>query len=104
MLKINRKGQSLIEYTTLIVITIAVFITIGNYFKRGVQGRWKEGVDQMGDQYDPRTAVTDILHTINSQTTTTIKAVEVNNGFWTNRQDVVDSRETKKGNSIIGAY
>ena len=26
-----------------------------HYFKRGLQGRWKGAMEELGDQYDPRT-------------------------------------------------
>lgn len=105
MLKLkNKKAQSLIEFTTLIVIVLAVFLTIGNYFKRGVQGRWKQATDEMGDQYDPRTAVTNIVHAINSNTNTMITTEGGPAGYWTHRTDTTNMTETKKGNTVIGAY
>ena len=104
MLKRSKRGQSLIEYILLIIITLGVFVSISNYFKRGIQGRWKTAVDEMGDQYDPRTAVTDILHTVDSTTVTEIRIVDAQNGYWTNRVDMVNSRDARTGSMTVGAY
>lgn len=106
MLKfINRRSaQSLVEYITIITLLLGAFLAISNYFKRGVQGRLKDATDQMGDQYDPRTAKTDITHRVNSLTTTIIFTENTADGYWTNRQDIVDSVETKTGFTDVGAY
>ena len=40
----GQRGQSLLEYSILIIIIIAVFIVMSTYVKRGVQGRWKPEV------------------------------------------------------------
>lgn len=108
MLRQCRKAQSTLEYAIMLVIIMAAFLAVGNYFKRGIQGRWKEAVDEMGDQYDPRTAVSmgnsAITHRLDSVTETTIYAVEEQGGQRTNRIDVVESSETKTGKMSVGAY
>ena len=100
----RRNAQSLVEYVTIITILLGAFLAVSNYFKRGVQGRWKDAVDQLGDQYDPRTAETDITYRVNSLTSTTIYTEKTSDGYWTNRQDIVDSIETKTGYTNVGAY
>ena len=52
-MRFRQNGQSVLEYSLLIIIIIAVFITMQIYIKRGFQGRWKSSVDELGDQYDP---------------------------------------------------
>ena len=61
-----KKGQSTLEYTILLIIVMGAFLGVSNYFKRGVQGRWKSAVDDFGDQYDPRATNSWIRHVISS--------------------------------------
>ncbi|MDO8579976.1 MAG: hypothetical protein Q7S13_00680 [Candidatus Omnitrophota bacterium] len=100
----KRRGQSVIEYVILITILLGAFLAIGTYFKRGVQGRWKEAVDGFGDQYDPRAADTNIKHSILSNTNTTILAMNSVGGFWTSRTDESKTTEKKTGYMSSGAY
>jgi Flp pilus assembly pilin Flp len=102
----NRRGQSMIEYSVLVVIVLAALLTIGTYFKRGVQGHWKTAVDELGDQYDPRFASTNIIHRIDSNNQTYISVVEdsIKGGYWTKRQDFMESEESKEGFSATGEY
>jgi Flp pilus assembly pilin Flp len=49
----KRKGQSTLEYAVLIVIIIAALLAMNTYIKRGVQGRFKQAADDIGDQFSP---------------------------------------------------
>lgn len=106
MIFFSRRGQSLIEYTVLFVVVLAAILAMQIYFKRGVQGRWKSAVDEMGDQYDPRSGSADIVHRINSTTETYIYTTtdNTNLGEWTKREDFADSTETKTGYMRTGGY
>ena len=104
MLRKIRKGQSTIEFVLLITIVLGAFVALNLYLKRGFQGRWKEAVDQMGDQYDPRKANTAIMHTSNATTHTVIKQVEHEDGFYTERSDSTTSTTTKTGTMDLGEY
>lgn len=50
------KGQSLIEYTVLIVMVLGAFWVFQKYMARGFAGRWKSVGESMsqGRIYDPR--------------------------------------------------
>ena len=102
----NKQGQSLIEYTTVIIIVMAVFLATGNYFKRGIQGRWKSAVDDLGEQYDPRTANSSLQSVLESSTNTDIfvNPRTDHGGFYTDRIDKSQSRERKTGTVKVGAY
>ena len=106
MLKKIKKGQTSLEYVVLLIIVIGSFLAIQNYMKRGLQGRWRDAVDGMGDQYDPRTAVTDVRHTLSSTTNTVIEALDLTGGggFTTIRKDVSVSSERRRGQTSVGAY
>ena len=105
------RGQSTIEYALLVVVILAAFIATSSYVKRGLQGRWKDAVDGMGDQYDPRLSNTDITYTTSGSGASyirTINALPVNgvngNGIWTIRLDSSSTSESKSGNVAVGAY
>ena len=68
-----KKGQTTIEYVVLLIIVIGSFVAIQNYVKRGVQGRWRDAVDSLGDQYDPRYANTSSDYKLISTTNTHIR-------------------------------
>ncbi len=104
MFKKEKYGQTTVEYALLLIVIMGAFLTVQNYMKRGIQGRWKESVDSLGDQYDPRTANTDIRHIISSSTNTTIMALNTDGGFWTKRTDVSSSAEQKVGSTTVGAF
>ncbi len=93
---IPKRGQSTLEYVILIVIVIAAILTMQVYMKRGVQGRWKSAVDDMGEQYDPNTTKIDLV--FNYDTTSNSEVVIKNEGdFVTMRYDTTRSSETRNG-------
>lgn len=108
MVRILRKGQSSLEYTVLIIVVLGAFLTVQSYFKRGIQGRWKATVDEMGDQYDPRVADSSVRYTLDSTTATAIVSVNATRGIITglatDRRDETNSVETKTGSISAGAY
>ena len=104
MLKKMKKGQTALEYTLLLIIVIGSFVGIQNYLKRGLQGRWRDSVDSLGEQYDPLTTVSDVMHTLTSTTNTFISTFNTLGGYWTKRTDRTSSSESKTGNITIGAY
>jgi len=100
----KRGGQTAVEYTVMIIVLIGAFLAMQNYMKRGVQGRWKAHVDELGDQYDPRTADTNLRTTLSSQTNTEIISMNTAVGYWTRRRDATVSTERKTGYTSVGAY
>jgi hypothetical protein len=104
MLRRYKRGQTVLEYVVLIIIVLGALLAISNYFKRGLQGRWKAAMDDMGDQYDPRVADTSLRHTLVQTTNTSIIAINQAGGFWTQRTDESLSTERKAGTVSVGAY
>jgi hypothetical protein len=51
--KSNPKAQSIVEYVAVILLVIGVLIVVGVYFKRSLQGKYKESGDVFGggEQY-----------------------------------------------------
>ena len=91
------------EYTVLVTVIIGAFIAGGVYFKRGLQGRWKASIDDLGEQYDPRVTNTDIIQRLSQNTELRINTIDAEGGVWTMREDITNSLETKTGFSRIGA-
>ena len=104
MFKGKRKGQSILEYSVLIIILIGAFLTIQTYMKRGIQGRWQSAIDDLGDQYDPRYSNSQIIQTIQSNTSTEIFLTPLSGGTYTSRLDLTNSIETKSGYTNVGRY
>ena len=100
----KRSGQTSVEYTVVLILVIAALLGMQNYMKRSIQGRWKDSVDDLGDQYDPQTTVSDITHIMSSSTNTSIIAMQNATGYWTKRTDVSASAETVQGTTEVGAY
>ena len=88
----------------MLVVVIGAFYAASLYLKRGVQGRWKIAVDDLGDQYDPRLARTSINQILMQNIETTIVAQNVVNGFWTLRVDTTNSIELKRGTANVMGY
>ena len=99
----GNKGQSSVEYATIIIVVIGALLTMQNYAKRGLQGRLKQTVDQMGEQYDPRVGDSNIRHTLTISTDTSIVTTNVatGTGFWTTRTDVTDSTTTTVSHRLV---
>lgn len=102
-MSIKRKGQSVVEYMALVCIILGALIGGGFYFKRGIQGRWRASIDDLGDQYDPRYTNTSITHGLRSNMETVITTYEQAGGFWTIRDDYSNVLETKTGTLRIGS-
>ena len=102
-----KKAQSMLEYTVLIIIIIAAIITMQTYIKRGFQGRWKQAVDDLGEQYDVNSFTGQVRHTINSESTSTLTVVFEKqggvNGASTYRNDSSFTIEKKTGRSSTKA-
>lgn len=98
------RGQSTIEYTLLIVAVIGALLAMQVYFKRGVQGRLRENVEDIGKQYDPDTAVSNYTMSASSNSTTEITSAEENSKIKTTTKTDTDSESTMHGTETIGAF
>ena len=107
----NHRGQTMLEYTVILIIILGVMVAMKDYVKRGIQGRWKSATDDMADQYDPQAINANIVYStlVNSESIVTVVNGSSNGsgttepGQWTNRLDTSNSLETKKGYSQVGS-
>ncbi len=104
MIKLRSRAQSTLEYTVLIIIIIGAFIAVGDYVKRGLQGRWKQTADDLGDQYDPRYGNSSVTYATTGYSNTSVYIINSTNGFWTMREDHSNATETKSGFISVDAY
>jgi Flp pilus assembly pilin Flp len=102
----KRRGQTILEYTIILVIILGVLVTMKDYIKRGFSGRWKSATDDFGDQYDPQYVNSNIMYgtQVNSVSTVAVANDVVNGvpGQWTTRVDTSTAEETKTGQTQIG--
>jgi len=106
----NRKGQTILEYTVIVIIILGVMITMKDYVKRGIQGRWKSSTDDFGEQYDPQFVNSDINFAtqINSMSIVNVENGQYTGGYqqeqgqWSSRTDTSNSWESKTGYTQVG--
>ena len=107
----NRKAQTILEYTVILIVFMGVLIAMKDYIKRGIQGRWKSATDDFGEQYDPTAINSNILYSTqaNADSIVTVTNGSLPNvggdmltGQWTNRTDYSNSVETKTGTMQVG--
>lgn len=113
-LKIN--AQSTVEYAVLIACIVAAVIGMQFYLKRGIQGRLRQGGDEIGQQYSARNTGSTTTTTTNSTWTINQNIVPLQNdkgavlgkdGLPVNGLKIdttVDETTTKSGNETIGAF
>ena len=98
------KGQSTLEFSVLFIIIVAAMITMSVYFKRSIQGRWKDSIDGLGDQYDPRLTNAHILETLATNAVVRVFSIpDSAGGVWTQREDMSNSITSKSGFINVGA-
>ncbi|MBF0533099.1 MAG: hypothetical protein HQL23_08415 [Candidatus Omnitrophica bacterium] len=100
----RQTGQSTMEYVVVFTILMAALLTMQTYFKRAMAGRWKAAVDDLGDQYDPRTANTLSSRSSIVSTNSTLWVVNRGSGLETHRIDITDSTDVSDGTTQVGQY
>lgn len=70
---LNKRGQSLLEYSILFAVILSAILIMQSYIKRGYQGRLKAEADSVGQQYSPG-HTTSVIRTTNNSTAVTITA------------------------------
>jgi Flp pilus assembly pilin Flp len=105
MKRLFLKAQSLIEYSVLIIVIAAALLSSQAYVKRALQGRWKQAMDNVGEQYDYASTFGDIYLYTQSNTVSTSHLInnEVGEG-WLSRVDVTNSVENRIGAETVAGY
>ncbi|MDE2221702.1 MAG: hypothetical protein KGK03_01385 [Candidatus Omnitrophica bacterium] len=101
-----RRGQTILEYTVIMIIIIGVLVAMKDYIKRGIQGRWKASADNLGSQYDPQWVSSNIQFAAQTNSTSIVQVTQASlagvEGQLTARTDATNSLETKTGTSQVG--
>lgn len=106
----NKKGQTILEYTVIVIIILGVLIAMKDYVKRGVQGRWKSATDDFGEQYDPQNVNSSINYGTQSNSQSIVTVVNGSDsssgtqlqGQWTSRNDISNTLDTRTGYTQVG--
>ncbi len=104
-----KKAQSAIEYMVLVIIVAGAFLTMQVYIKRGIQGSWRQGVDELGMQYDQKNTISDTTYCMVSNTTSeiylsdTIEKCQAD-GCYSNRVDYTNTQETTNETRNLKGY
>ncbi|MBU1998968.1 MAG: hypothetical protein ABIG46_00680 [Candidatus Omnitrophota bacterium] len=66
--RLNRRGQSTLEYGVLVAVIVAALLAMQTYFKRGLQGRIRQSSDDVGEQFSPEltTGTRTVTSSVNS--------------------------------------
>jgi Flp pilus assembly pilin Flp len=48
-----KRGQSTLEYAVVIAVIVGALLASSVYIKRGIQGRFKQSSDDIGEQFSP---------------------------------------------------
>ena len=104
------KGQTILEYTVILIVILGTLVAMKDYIKRGIQGRWKSATDDFGEQYDPSAVNSDIRYSTQVNSQSIVAATPGNSvidgvpsqGQWTTRTDYSNTVETRIGNTQIG--
>ena len=60
MMRLNRKGQSTVEYAIIVAVVISALLVMQFWMRRGVMGKLRDSTDQIGDQFNPFEASHDL--------------------------------------------
>lgn len=106
LIKIN--AQSTVEYAVLIACIAAAAIGMQIYLRRGIQGRLRQGGDEIGQQYSAgntgstTTTITNSTWTINQSKINIGNDTDPKYGLKINT--TFNETTTKSGNEKIGAF
>ena len=96
----KRRGQSVLEYSLMVVVLIVVILAMNIYFKRALQGRWKSTSDQIGKQFTTNATYTIETRQQSAREEATGTNGEINDNNWV-RSSIMD--KTAFGATTFGA-
>ena len=79
----NEQGQSVLEYSVLIAVVVLVIVGGQIYFKRSLQGRWKDTAEQFGEQFTTAQTYTTEMRQQSVREEVTGTTGEVTDHNWT---------------------
>ncbi len=97
-------AQSVIEYAITVAVVVGALLAIQVYFKRGVQGRLRDNVDNIGKQYDPTNVSSSVNMNISTVVTNNSTSSEEGDKIRTVTDSTTDSTQTLSGSENVGAF
>lgn len=95
-IRLNRKGQSTLEYTIIIAVVVAAILVMQAYVKRAVQGRQRDSADDIGSQFSQDT----VGNNITNREAYTNESIQPGGAYgggvlttWTNQSQDIDKIE-----------
>ncbi|MCM8790023.1 MAG: hypothetical protein NC916_03290 [Candidatus Omnitrophica bacterium] len=76
---LNKKGQSILEYTIILTVVVAAILMMQVYVKRAVQGKARDSADEIGEQYSVGYSTSNII--TNSDVITNQSIIEGGSGM-----------------------
>lgn len=98
----KRKAQSTLEYSMTLVILAASLLAMGIYIMRALNGRAKDAVDGIGEQYSPKTGYSHVVQIMSNPTplnTTITPSWRTYNNYT---YEVTETAQTGSTNLSIG--
>ena len=96
-----RRAQSTLEYAIMIATVVAALLCMQTYIKRGLQGKFRVTVDELGEQYDPANTRGNIVISKDSDITTTIETDE-ETSKTTTTETIHTDEESRYGHETVG--
>jgi len=99
-----KKAQSTLEFAIVIFAIVAALLAMQLYIRRGLQGRLRQGADELSvQQYEPKNTVSDITTTQNSDITTQTNTVDDGERYNTTTTNTINSQtEHRYGSETVG--
>ena len=108
--RVDKRGQSALEYTALVAILVGALLTMAVYIKRSLAGRLRGSADSIGEQYAPGRTTSDMTLTVSSDTKTASELQldqDVGNGakadVMVTTTTVNNDTTTRTGRETVGA-
>ena len=92
----RQRAQSSLEYAVMITAVVAALIGMTIYLKRGIQGRLRGSVEEIGAQYDPGKTTGQMTVTSTGKTKTVVETKSVNNKLETTTTTNVESEKDER--------
>lgn len=100
-----QRAQTILEYVVLFCVILVALLIMQFYIKRGYQGRIKQEVDEVGQQYSPGHTTSNITTNTNTTSTTctggTCKGVELQPGETVTISNTTTTSERKEA---VGSF
>ncbi len=92
----------MLEYVVLIACLAAALLAMQVYIKRGMQGRLRQAVDELGQQYAPKNTESDTTLKYESSVETTVETKEIDGRLKATTTSKSEDRQERSGNEKVG--